>query len=128
MMNDEKIIGATAWWGDKKIATLSGEGTCSTSFDIGEIGFVDFSGLVNGYVIDTNRRTHKTGDDEERPYVTRVKHKVITRGEWVTIASAPSYIGARVAHRIWKYALESNDELIDAYIVGQLSTESEGES
>lgn len=127
-MNDEKITGATAWWGDKKIATLSGDGMRSTFFNIGEIGFVDFSGLDNGYVIDTHRRTHKTGDDEERPYVTRAKHKEKTHGEWVTIARAPSYIGARVAHRIWKYALGSNDELIDAYIVGQLAAESEGES
>ena len=103
-MDDKKITGATAW-------------------NIGEIGFVDFSGLDNGYVIDTHRRTHKTGDDEKRLYVTRVKHKVITRGEWVTIASAPSCIGARVAHRIWKYALGSNDELIDAYIVTQFDAE-----
>ena len=123
-MNDETPILGTVYWGDKKVAELSSKGLRSFSLDLNEVSRIDFTRLDNGYVIDTSR----TGDDEKRPYVTRTKHRVITRGEWVTIASAPSYIGARVAHRIWKYALGSNDELIDAYIINILDTESEGES
>lgn len=123
-MNDRKITGATVWWGDKEISTLSGDGMRSSAFELDNIACIDFTRLDNGYALDTCL----TVGDGERPYTTRAKHKEKTRGEWVTIASAPSHIGARVAHRIWKYALGSNDELIDAYIVGQLAAESEDES
>lgn len=122
-MNDEKQILGTVYWGDKKVADLSSEGIRTHSFDLNEVSRIDYDRLDNGYILDTSRIF-----DKEYPYRTRVKHKEKTRGEWVTIANAPSYIAARVAHRIWLYALGGNDALIDAYVINQIKVESEDES
>lgn len=118
-MNNEKPVSAALYFKGEKVADLSSVNPCVLNAELDEIFFVDSAKLDNGYILDTSRM----GDDEERPYVTRTKHPVITRGEWVTIASAPSHIGAKVAHRIWEYALGSNDKLIDAYIVNQFDAE-----
>ena len=123
MMNDEKEILGTVYWGDKRVADLSRAGIRSHSFDLNEVSRIDHDRLDNGYILDTSRIY-----GEDYPYNTRAKHKEKTRGEWVTIANAPSYIAARVAHRIWLYALGGNDELIDAYVINQCKTESEDES
>ena len=122
-MNDEKQVLGTVYWGDKKVADLSSGGIRCHSFNLNEVSRIDYDRLDNGYILDTLRIF-----DEEYPYRTRAKHKEKTRGEWVTIANAPSYIAARVAHRIWLYALGSNDALIDAYVINQCKTESEDES
>lgn len=123
MMNDEKEILGTVYWGDKRVADLSRAGIRSHSFDLNEVSRIDHDRLDNGYILDTSRIY-----GEDYPYNTRAKHKEKTRGEWVTIANAPSYIAARVSHRIWLYALGSNDALIDAYVINQIKVESEDES
>ena len=117
-MNNEKPVSAALYFKGEKVADLSSVKPCVLNAELDEIFFADSTKLDNGYILDTSRM-----GDEKNPYVTRTKHPVITRGEWVTIARAQSYIGARVAHRIWKHALGSNDELIDAYVINQFDAE-----
>ena len=121
-MNNEKAVSAALYFRGEKIADLD-LNIKESFFDLDHIGLTDHTSVDNGYILDTSRM-----GDEKNPYVTRTKHPVITRGEWVTIASSPNYIAARVAHRIWLYALGSNDALIDAYVINQSKVESEGES
>ena len=122
-MNNEKPVSAALYFKGEKVADLSSVKPCVLNAELDEIFFVDSTKLDNGYILDTSRM-----GDEKNPYVTRTKHKEKTRGEWVTIANASSYIGAKVAHRIWLYALGSNDALIDAYVINQSKVESEDES
>ena len=119
-MKDEKPIVATLYHDGKKVADLESIQTLGLAVDINEIGFVDYSALDNGYILDTSRI-----GDEKNPYITRARHEIKTHGKWATLARAQSYIAARVAHRIWKYALGSNDEIIDAYVISQRKEESE---
>lgn len=121
-MKDEKPIVATLYHDGKKVADLESVQTLGLAVDINEIGFVDYSALDNGYILDTSRI-----GDEENPYITRARHEIKTHGKWATIARAQSFIAARAAHRIWLYALGSNDALIDAYVINQSEAERKDE-
>lgn len=121
-MNDKKPVSAALYFKGEKVADLTDVKPCILNAELDEIFFVDSAKLDNGYILDTSRM-----GDEESPYITRAKHKEKTRGEWVTIARCPSYVSAKVAHRIWLYALGSNDTLIDAYVVNQSEAEKKDE-
>lgn len=116
-MNNEKPVSAALYFKGEKVADLD-LNIRESFFDLDDIGLVDHTSVDNGYVLNTSRV-----GGEDYPYITRTKHLVITRGEWVTIARSPNYIAARVAHKIWLYALGSNDALIDAYVINQFDAE-----
>lgn len=119
----QEPVSAALYFKGEEVADLSNVEPRILCAELDVIGFVDHTSIDNGYVLDTLR----TGDDEEHPYITRTKHPIITRGEWVTVARAHSYIAAKVAHRIWLYALGSGDNLIDAYVINQSKVESKDE-